>query len=493
MQPEETAAASTTSDAFSVVTEQINVLLAYLERPDVVFQLLVLAAIVALSYLLSIVFHRQMVRLTRRLLRGRTQETRDLVLNRGLPALDQLDWPLLGLLLSYAVVALLQTQGRIVGLLFYSINIFWVLLAYQGFMTVLYAVFKRQGVARYHRGLFAPGFALTLTFALLSFLNVDEVLQIRLGMLFNTNITLGNLIGAFLVFYAFYVFSWVIQDIMRVGFARFESDPGLVNSILTITRYLFLIISIVAALNTLGFSPATLAAIAGGLSLGAGLGLQRIVGNFVSGIVLLLEQSVRPGDVVVIGSDFGVVKHINIRSTVVNRFDNVDMIIPNEELMTSTVTTYNTEQERKRVEVRVGASYNSDPTQVRKVLEEAAAKHGLILEDPPPAAYFLGFGDSSLDFVLWAWVADNDKRWGTQSDLHYMVANAFKTHGIEIPFPQRDLHIKQAQTNEQNGHNSHTQQNEPPVGITSESQSQQQVTDQTPDDADADADSGDGR
>lgn len=429
-------------NAATIVEEQINILLAYLERPGVQLQLFVLALVVVMAYLLGIFSHRIMLYQARRRLHGRSEQTRDRILNRLIPAIDQLDWPLFTLLLIYTSIPLLQQRDNATGLLFYSTIFFWILLAYQVGLTLLYATFRRQSVRRYHKSIFAPGFAVFTLWAALSFLNIDEALQIQLGQLFETNITLGNLLGAFMVLYLFLVASWVVQDAMRAGFSRFDSDPGLVNSILTITRYLVMIVGVVITLNTLGFSPATLAAIAGGLSLGAGLGLQRIVGNFVSGIVLLLEQSVRPGDVVIVGTDMGVVQKINIRSTVVNRFDNVDLVIPNENLMTSTVTTYNTALARKRVEVRVGASYGSDPTQVRHVLEEAAAKHGLVLSDPPPAAYFLGFGDSSLDFVLWAWVANNDQRWGTQSDLHYMVARAFKNYGIEIPFPQRDLNIR---------------------------------------------------
>lgn len=442
MNDENTTTTVDANEAIAVAEEQINILLAYLERPDVRLQLLIILSIVVLSYILAMIFYRALVRAARKYLRGRSQETRDAVLNRWVPAIDQLDWPLIALLLIYVTIPFVQARGNAVGLLFSSTIFFWFLLGYQIILTVLYAVFRRQTVQRYHKSIFAPAFVLVIVWAVLSFLNIDELLQIQLGQLFEADITLGSLMGAFIVLYLFIVASWVVQDVMRVGFNRFESDAGLVNSILTITRYLVMILGIVVTLNTLGFSPATLAAIAGGLSLGAGLGLQRIVGNFVSGIVLLLEQSVRPGDVVIVGTDMGVVQKINIRSTIVNRFDNVDLVIPNENLMTSTVTTYNTAMARKRVEVRVGTSYDTEPTLVRKVLEDTAAKHGLILEEPAPAAFFLGFGDSSLNFVLWAWVANNDDRWGTQSDLHYMVSHAFKEHGIQIPFPQRDVHVR---------------------------------------------------
>jgi potassium-dependent mechanosensitive channel len=439
---EETTNGISAGDALAVVDRQINILLAYLERPDVLLQVAVLLAIAALSYVLALLFFRVLVRITRPYLRGRSEETRDSVLNRWLPAIDQLDFPLLALLLIYVAVPLVQARGGAVGLLFSSTIFFWVVLAYQVLLTVLYAVFRRKSVRRYHYAILNPTFIGVTLWAVLSFLNINEIFSIQFGQLFDTPITVGSLIGAALVLYGFLAASWVTQDVLRAALGRVDSDPGLVNSILTISRYLVLIFGVIVTLNTLGFSPATLAAVAGGLSLGAGLGLQRIIGNFVSGIVLLVEQSVRPGDVIIVGNDMGVVQKITVRSTIVNRFDNVDLVVPNENLMTSTVTTYNTALARKRVEVRVGVSYGADPTEVRKVLEETAAKHGLVLKDPPPAAYFLDFGDSSLSFVLWAWVDHNDHRWGTQSDLHYMVNHAFSEHGIEIPFPQRDVNLR---------------------------------------------------
>jgi len=436
---------TTTENTLAIVEEQINILLAYLERPDVQLQIIILVGITILSYVLAIIAYRGLVHYAKRYLRGRSEQVKDSIMNRWIPALDQLDFPLIALLLIYITIPFVETRGNAVGLLFLSTIFYWVLMAYQVVLTLLYAVFRRKAVRRYHKSVFAPAFVLIILWGILSFLNIDEILQIQLGLFFETSITLGNLISAFLVLYVFIVFSRIIQDVLRTGFSRFESDPGLVNSILTITRYLVMVFGVVITLTTLGFSPATLAAIAGGLSLGAGLGLQRIVGNFFSGIILLLEQSVRPGDVVTIGNDMGVVQKITIRSTIVNRLDNVDLVIPNENLITSTVTTYNTPLARKRVEVHVGASYDAEPTHVRKVLESTAAKHGLVLDDPAPTAYFLGFGNNSLNFVLWAWVSHNDYRWSTQSDLHYMVSHAFKEHGIVIPYPQRDIHIHTAE------------------------------------------------
>lgn len=428
--------------AGEILGRQFDILRAYLERPAIQQQLLLLLLLVLVALVLSLGLQALLRRVAHQFLLGRSEALRESVLERWLPAINQLNYPIAALVVISVVTAWLRGREVPVGLISASMALFWALLAYQIVLTVLYALFTRQTIRRYHLYVFNPAFVLVLLTVVVTFLDIDGIASFELGVLFETSITLGNLLTAVIVFYIFIVVSWLMQDVVQVVLDRLESDPGLINSVITILRYVILILGVVATLSVIGFSPTTLAAIAGGLSLGAGLGLQRIIANFSSGIVLLLEQSVRPGDVIVFEGEMGVVKKLNIRSTIVNRFDNVDMIIPNENLTNSTVVTYNTELARKRVEVRVGVSYDANPSQVRKVLVETAEKHGLVIDDPPPAAFFLGFGDSSLDFVLWAWVKDNGDRWGTQSDLHYMVAAALREYDIEIPYPQRDLHLR---------------------------------------------------
>jgi potassium efflux system protein len=166
------------------------------------------------------------------------------------------------------------------------------------------------------------------------------------------------------------------------------------------------------------------------------------VANFISGILLLFEQSLRPGDIVSVGGEMGEVKKLSIRATTVNTFDNIELIVPNQLFLTSTVTSYTRTDRFVRVLIPIGVSYNSDPEAVRETLLAVAQRHGLVQEQPEPVVHFMGFGDSSLDFRLAVWVDDPLLRLNVASDLRFMIWKAFAEHSIEIPFPQRELHLR---------------------------------------------------
>jgi small-conductance mechanosensitive channel len=191
-----------------------------------------------------------------------------------------------------------------------------------------------------------------------------------------------------------------------------------------------------------------LAIIAGALSVGIGFGLQNIVNNFVSGLILLIERPIRTGDWIVVGSTEGYVKKISIRSTQIQTFDRADVIVPNSELISGQVTNWMLSDPWGRVRVPVGVAYGSDTTRVMQILVDAANKHPQVMNNypgiPEPRVLFIGFGDSSLDFELRCVIRDVDRRLQTRSDLYLAIDTAFREAGIEIPFPQRDLHFRNA-------------------------------------------------
>ncbi len=214
------------------------------------------------------------------------------------------------------------------------------------------------------------------------------------------------------------------------------------QSAVTITRYAVIIIGILLSLRILGVDLSTLAIIGGGLSVGVGFGLREIIANFVSGLVLLFEQAMLPGDVVEINGELGTVQAINMRSTTVRTINNVELVVPNETFLTNEVTTFTKTDNQVRVLMPFGVSYDSDPHQVRQVVSQAAAEHPLVLDDIAPDLLFRGFGDSSLDFDLAFWIDQPEKVMRVRSDLYYMVWDTLKANDIEIPFPQRDLNLR---------------------------------------------------
>jgi small-conductance mechanosensitive channel len=236
------------------------------------------------------------------------------------------------------------------------------------------------------------------------------------------------------------LYRWLSHEVLP----RTELEPSLQNSIATIAGYAGVIVAISVALARLGVNLENIALVAGALSIGIGFGLQAIVSNFVSGLILLTERPIRVGDWIVVNGEEGYVRKISVRSTEIETFERASVILPNSDLITGVVKNWTHSDKLGRLSVPVGVSYDSDPEQVCEILMSVAAEHPLVLKDPPPFVLFMRFGDSSLDFELRAVVADINKRLSTVSDLHFAIFRRFREAGIEIPFPQRDIHIKSA-------------------------------------------------
>jgi small-conductance mechanosensitive channel len=215
-----------------------------------------------------------------------------------------------------------------------------------------------------------------------------------------------------------------------------------VAAVLTIGRYVIILIGVLIVLGALDFDLASLAVVGEGLGVGIGFGLQKTVSNFTSGIVPLFEQSLRSGDLVEVDGILGKVDRSHVRATVVRTLDNVELTIPNETLFTSTVTNYTQSSKITRVMIIIGVSYDTDPEEVMEALLQAAQAHELVMEDPEPVVHFLEYADSSLNFRLAIWLDDPDYRLQVPSELHLAIWKEFEKRDIEIPFPQHDLHIR---------------------------------------------------
>jgi len=197
----------------------------------------------------------------------------------------------------------------------------------------------------------------------------------------------------------------------------------------------------VLAAGAAGLGSTQLAVVFGALSVGIGFGLQNVVNNFVSGLILIFERPIKVGDRVETGSHLGMVTRIGIRSSTVRTFDGAEVVVPNGDLISKEVINWTLSDQVRRVEVLVGVAYGSDPHRVVEVLRAVAVANEKVLDDPEPQVYMVGFGDSSLDFRLLVWVRVEDFMDGV-SQMHLGVHDALKREGIEIPFPQRDLHLR---------------------------------------------------
>ena len=219
-------------------------------------------------------------------------------------------------------------------------------------------------------------------------------------------------------------------------------DRGLTNSISTVVGYIGLLLAAILAITAAGFDLSNLAIVAGALSVGIGFGLQSVVGNFVSGLILLAERPIKAGDWVVTTGGEGTVKRISVRSTEIETFDRATIIVPNSTLISDPVTNWTHGTKMGRVILPIGVGYDSDPDQVREILLECAKEHDLVLAHPEPIVYFMDFGASSLDFQLRCYLADINNMVVVQSALRFSILRALRKANIEIPFPQRQVSVK---------------------------------------------------
>ncbi|MBV6651832.1 MAG: mechanosensitive ion channel family protein [Hoeflea sp.] len=258
----------------------------------------------------------------------------------------------------------------------------------------------------------------------------------------------GILFGILLFLLGLVVTRWFQRWLDGSVMARGRMDAGVRNSIKTGVGYLGVAVAGLIGISAAGIDLSSLALVAGALSLGIGFGLQNIVSNFVSGLILLAERPFKVGDWVSTSSTEGFVKKISVRATEIETFNRQSIIVPNSELINSPVGNWTHRNKLGRVDVPVGVSYDSDPRRLIDLLIEVAQGHELVLRNPEPVVHFSGFGESSLDFVLKCHVADVLTGIGVKTELSLRIFERLKAENIEIPFPQRDLNIKLGDDNE---------------------------------------------
>lgn len=221
-----------------------------------------------------------------------------------------------------------------------------------------------------------------------------------------------------------------------------ELDPGIKGSIQTIIRYLVVLVGALITLDTVGISMSSLAAVGAVFMVGIGFGLQNIASNFISGLIILLERPIKVGDLVEVAGVSGRVAEIRARSTIIHTRDDVAIIVPNSQFISEQVVNESFSGENIRLKVPIGVSYNADPKVVEESLLEVGNNHPKVLQYPAPRVFFKEFGDNSLNFDLTVWVNDIWVGEKILSDIRFSIMKKFKEESIEIPFPQRDIHIK---------------------------------------------------
>ncbi len=257
------------------------------------------------------------------------------------------------------------------------------------------------------------------------------------------DISLGDLLAFAITVWIAFLFSRFIRFLLDEDvYPRLQLARGLPYAVSTMLHYAILLAGFFLAVAAVGVDMTRFTILAGAFGVGLGFGLQNIVNNFVSGLIVLFERPVKVGDIVEINNAIGMVKRIGIRASVLGGWDGSEIIVPNGALISDRLTNWTLSNVQRGIQIKVGVAYGSDPNQVIELLKSVAAEHGQIVDDPAPQAFFIEFGSDSLSFELRAWTVDFLEWVKIKSDLTVAINAALAEAHIEIPFPQRDLHFK---------------------------------------------------
>jgi len=257
------------------------------------------------------------------------------------------------------------------------------------------------------------------------------------------SISLGDVVGLIVTVWVAFLLSRFIRFVLEEDvYPRLPMGRGMPYAISNLLHYVILLLGFLVAVGAMGVNLDRLTILTGAFGVGVGFGLQTIVNNFVSGIILLLERPIQVGDAIQMGDLDGEVRRIGIRSTTVHTWRGAEVLVPNATLISGNLTNWTLSDRTRRIELPVGVAYGTDPERVLGLLTETASSISGVLASPAPMALFLGFGDSALNFEVRAWT-DHFEEWGSiRSKMAVAVNNRLKAEGIEVPFPQRDVNLR---------------------------------------------------
>lgn len=270
-----------------------------------------------------------------------------------------------------------------------------------------------------------------------------EILEVELFSVQSDPVTIGSIIIFLIFLTGFLTLGSITRRLLQNRFLkRFDIDPGLQFTLGRVAQYIIVVIGVLISFQFLEINLTSLAVIFGLLSVGIGFGLQNITANFISGLIIMFERPISVGDRVLVGDKEGDVTEISIRSTMIRTLNNISIIVPNTEFVENDVVNYSHGDTTFRLDIDVGVSYSSDLDTVLRALNEIAEEHPKVMKVPKHQVHLTNFGDSSWEMQLRVWIPNVKERYILRNEINQAIVRKFKEYEIEIPFPQRDLHLR---------------------------------------------------
>ncbi len=272
----------------------------------------------------------------------------------------------------------------------------------------------------------------------------EKIMNLSLVSMGESNLTIGLVLTLLISFIVLFVGSeWIRKILVLKILNRYQIESGTRQSIGAIVKYILILAGIFSILQTSGVDLSAFGILAGAIGVGIGFGLQNITNNFISGLIILFEQPIKIGDRIEVGEVSGDVVKISARSTTIVTNDNISIIVPNSQFIDSQVINWSHSDRNIRFNFPVGVSYQEDPEKIKKILLEVASANPGVLKTPEPEILFEDYGESSINFNLRVWTSEYiNKPIVLKSQLYYEIFRRFREEEVEIPFPQRDIHLR---------------------------------------------------
>jgi len=415
----------------------------FLQRPGVQLQLVALVAVLVVAVALARVSEYWVDKWEPQWLKDRFSSGQAIYVNLGISIISVIVFLFLCILGLFVARSILEANGYVGGFLDKIAAIFWLLMVYRVLIAAFYFFFNAPKVNKYHARLFRPAISLTVFLLVVAnFSNLVELANVDIPTPFDFTISIGAIVASTLGLYFWITTIGAMSDVSYdLITRRKEVDAGSVQATLTIVRYVAIALGLVMILRQLRLDSTSVAAIVGGLSVGIGFGLREVLSNFISGVLLLFERSLHPGDVIEVDDQMSVVEDLSIRSTRVRLPNNVIKIIPNQTFFTSSFKNYDPANV-VWFSVAITASYEDDPEAVIAVLLNILNSNPEIASNPGPGCSLAKFAPHGIEYSAFFALQNPMRFFPVRNVLHKEIWKAFQIHGFRMPLPQQDVNIR---------------------------------------------------